>query len=72
MDVMLPDVDGLTATRKLKGDPATAKIPVIAVTAQAMTGDAQRAKEAGCIDYVTKPIDATRLLAAVDAVFARA
>jgi PAS domain S-box-containing protein len=66
MDVMLPDVDGLTATRELKSDPATRGIPVVAVTAQAMAGDEEKARDAGCCDYVTKPIDPSRLFAALD------
>jgi DNA-binding response OmpR family regulator len=66
MDVMLPDLDGLSATRELKGDPATELIPVIAVTAQAMAGDDARARDAGCCDYVPKPIDSQRLLRALE------
>jgi two-component system cell cycle response regulator DivK len=58
MDMQLPDVTGLEATRALKADPATAAIPVIALTAQAMRGDEQKAREAGCDAYLTKPVDA--------------
>ena len=68
LDVMLPDVDGLSATRELKQDALTRAIPVIAVTAQAMAGDAERAHDAGCADYVSKPIDSTRLLRAIQQV----
>jgi CheY-like chemotaxis protein len=50
------------ATRKIKADPATQSIPVIALTAHAMAGDEQKAREAGCDDYYTKPIDLKRLL----------
>lgn len=56
MDLSLPVLDGWAATAMLKGDPATAHIPVIALTAHAMQGDEQRAREAGCDGYVTKPI----------------
>jgi two-component system, cell cycle response regulator DivK len=61
MDVQLPDVDGLSLTRQLKADPATREIIIIAVTAYAMKGDAERATAAGCDDYVTKPIDVRTL-----------
>jgi CheY-like chemotaxis protein len=57
MDLSLPGMDGLEATRALKADPQTAAIPVIAVTAHAMKGDQERALEAGCEGYITKPID---------------
>jgi two-component system, cell cycle response regulator DivK len=57
MDVQLPGMDGLEVTRKLKEQPATADIPVIAVTSYAMKGDRERALAAGCAGYVTKPID---------------
>ena len=57
MDIQLPGMDGLEITRKLKGQPATADIPVIAVTSYAMKGDREKALAAGCAGYVTKPID---------------
>jgi CheY-like chemotaxis protein len=61
MDVQLPGIDGLELTRRLKGDPATRGIVVIAVTASAMKGDRARVLAAGCDDYISKPID-TRAL----------
>lgn len=61
MDLQLPGVDGLELTRRLKADPATRDIKIIAVTAYAMKGDQEKARAAGCDDYVTKPID-TRAL----------
>ncbi len=64
MDLQLPGIDGLELTRRLKADPATRQIPVVAVTAYAMKGDHEKALAAGCDDYVTKPID-TRTLPAV-------
>jgi two-component system cell cycle response regulator DivK len=70
MDIQLPEVDGLTATRHLKADPATQDIPVVAVTSYAMKGDEARALEAGCSAYVTKPIDKTLFLATVARVLA--
>jgi CheY-like chemotaxis protein len=57
MDIQLPGMDGLEATRKLKEQPGTADIPVIAVTSYAMKGDREKALAAGCAGYVTKPID---------------
>jgi two-component system, cell cycle response regulator DivK len=61
MDIQLPGIDGLELTRRLKADPATRDIVIIAVTAYAMKGDQTRALAAGCNDYITKPID-TRAL----------
>jgi len=61
MDLQLPGMDGLTLTRRLKADPATRHIPVIAITAYAMIGDEVKAREAGCDAYLSKPID-TRAL----------
>lgn len=62
MDVQLPGQDGLAFTRELKGDSATSSIPIVAMTAHAMQGDAQLAIDAGCTGYISKPID-TRALA---------
>jgi CheY-like chemotaxis protein len=61
MDLQLPGIDGLELTRRLKADPTTHAIKIIAVTAYAMKGDHEKALAAGCDDYVTKPID-TRAL----------
>ena len=66
MDLSLPVIDGWEATRKIKADAATRSIPVIALTAHAMAGDEQKALEAGCNDYDTKPIDLKRLLDKVE------
>lgn len=65
MDIQLPGIDGLEATTKLKAEPATANIPVIAVTSYAMAGDRDKALAAGCSGYVTKPIDKTIFLAEI-------
>jgi CheY-like chemotaxis protein len=66
MDLSLPVIDGWEATRQIKADPATQSIPVIALTAHAMTGDEQKALEAGCDDYDTKPVNLKRLLDKID------
>src|SRR5262245_10094134 len=57
MDLSLPGIDGWEATRRIKADAATASVPVIALTAHAMTGDEEKARAAGCDDFMTKPID---------------
>ncbi len=62
LDIRLPDMDGLEAVRRLRGDPLTATIPVVALTAQAMQGDEKAARVAGFSGYITKPIN-TRTLA---------
>ncbi|HEU4410027.1 MAG TPA: response regulator, partial [Polyangiaceae bacterium] len=66
MDLRMPDVDGLEATRRLREGEATRDIPVIAVSAQAMVGDRERALAAGCVAYVTKPVSRRELLDALD------
>ena len=66
MDLSLPVIDGWEATCKIKADPATRSIPVIALTAHAMAGDEQKALQAGCNDYDTKPIDLKRLLGKIE------
>ena len=66
MDLTLPVMGGLEATRLLKADEATRRIPIIALTALAMVGDREKSFAAGCDDYDTKPIDLTRLLAKID------
>jgi two-component system cell cycle response regulator DivK len=66
MDMSLPVLDGWEATRRLKGDPATRGLPVIALTAHAMAGDEAKAREAGCDDFDTKPVEYTRLLSKIE------
>lgn len=67
MDLSLPVLDGWEATRRLKSDPATQNIPVIALSAHAMPGDAEKALAAGCDDYDTKPVEMKRLLSKISA-----
>jgi CheY-like chemotaxis protein len=67
MDLSLPEIDGWEATRRIKADPATRAIPVIALTAHAMVGDREKALEAGCEDFDTKPVDLQRLLGKMEA-----
>ncbi len=67
MDIQLPGMDGLQATGLLKGDPATAAIPVIALTALAMKGDEERIRAAGCDGYISKPMGIQQFLATVAA-----
>ncbi len=62
MDIQMPDMDGLEATRILKADATTKNIPIVALTAYAMKGDKERVLEAGCDGYITKPIDIQELL----------
>jgi len=62
MDMSLPVIDGWEATRQLKADEATRRIPIIALTAHAMASDEQKARESGCDDFDTKPIELSRLL----------
>lgn len=70
MDMGLPVLDGWEVTTRLKADPATAHIPIIALTAHAMAGDEGRALDAGCDDYDTKPVELPRLLAKIERVLA--
>lgn len=71
MDIQLPGMDGLTATALLKKDPATAAIPVIALTAMAMKEDREKARMAGCDAYIAKPLRYQELLAAIDTLLAQ-
>jgi CheY-like chemotaxis protein len=68
MDLSLPVLDGWEATRRIKAKPETAAIPVIALSAHAMEGERERALEAGCDDFDTKPVDLKRLLAKIGAI----
>lgn len=71
MDMGMPDTDGWTATRRLKAEPGLRHIPVIALTAHAMQGDREKALEAGCDDYETKPFDFPRLFDKIEAHLSR-
>jgi len=68
MDMNMPELDGWEATRQIKADPELAAVPVIALTAHAMSGDRERALEAGCADYHTKPIEFPNLLAQIETI----
>jgi len=67
MDMSLPVLDGWEATRRIKAAPETRRIPIIALTAHAMTGDREKALAAGCNDFDTKPMELTRLLGKIRA-----
>lgn len=67
LDMNLPIMDGWTSARALKGDPVTAKIFIIALTAHAMSGDREKALQAGCDDYHPKPVDFAKLLTQISA-----
>ena len=71
MDLGLPGLDGWEATRQLKAEPRTRGIPVIALTAHAMSGDRQKALSAGCDDFDTKPVELPRLLTKIQALLQR-
>jgi two-component system cell cycle response regulator DivK len=71
MDMSLPVMDGWTATRALKNDPATSAIPIIGLTAHAMAADREKCLEAGCDDYDTKPVELARLLDKILALLAK-
>jgi CheY-like chemotaxis protein len=66
MDLSLPRMDGWEATRRLKADPALARIPVVALSAHAMRGDEERARATGCDDFLTKPIDEDMLFGTLE------
>jgi len=67
MDLSLPVIDGWEASQQLKSSPETSSIPIIALTAHAMAGDREKAMEAGCDDYDTKPVNLPRLLSKIEA-----
>ncbi len=72
MDMSLPVLDGWEATRRIKAAPETRSIPVIALTAHAMSGDRERALEAGCDDYGTKPVEFAELLEKIETLLGHA
>jgi two-component system cell cycle response regulator DivK len=72
MDMQMPIMDGYTAARMLRHDPTTAHIPVIAVTAYAMAGDEAKTRDAGCVGYITKPIEIRTFVDAVTGILAAA
>ncbi len=72
MDISLPEIDGWTATRRLKDDPATAAIPIIALTGHATVPDREESLAAGCQEFEMKPVDFPRLLGKIEALVAAA
>jgi two-component system, cell cycle response regulator DivK len=72
MDLSLPEIDGWEATRRLKASPVTQHIPVIALTAHAMSGDREKALDAGCDDFDTKPVELPRLIEKIEALLGAA
>jgi two-component system, cell cycle response regulator DivK len=71
MDIALGEMDGWEATRRIKSNPTTAKIPIIALTAHALATDRDKSVEVGCADFDTKPVDMPRLLGKINACFAK-
>jgi two-component system cell cycle response regulator DivK len=67
MDMNMPVLDGWQATQMIKADPESANLPILALTAHAMAGDKEKALQAGCTDYHTKPVDFPRLLEQIEA-----
>jgi CheY-like chemotaxis protein len=70
MDIALGEMDGWEATRRIKANPTTSRIPVIALTAHALASDRDKSVEVGCADFDTKPVDLPRLLAKINACLA--
>ena len=71
MDIMMPKMDGLEASRLIKADAATAHIPIIALTSFAMKGDRERTIEAGCDGYIAKPVDIAEVLKSINQLLAK-
>lgn len=71
LDMSLPDLDGWEVARALRAAPASARVPIIALTAHAMAGDREKALDAGCDDYDTKPVELPRLLGKIEALLSR-